>query len=385
MRAAVNLRTANLMVADGHGESMRSLTRALVDTADARRVELLLDAPSRFSGFEGPAAAVRVLRPFKLGNRLLTQALGGDPWYRARVPLARAWRAANVYLQSAHEPPPIVSGPRHIAMVYDVAFMRPGAEAFFEPETRAYLDRWTATNIHRADRVLVISEWVRDEVARIYGFPHEQVDVMPLGVDRRRFRNDADPSAIANVRRRLGIESPYVLFLGTLQPRKNIGALARAYARARRRGLAHTLVLAGAPGWRHADVAEDLEGVSGEGIRLTGPVDPDDLPPLLAGASAFVSVAIDEGFGMPILEAMASGVPVVAARQGGLADAAGDAGISVDPHDPEAIADALLQVTGDEPLRDDLRARGLARAAEFTWTRTARCVWRSLEQACASS
>ena len=385
MRAAVNLRTANLMATDGHGESMRSLTRALVKTSDSRRLDLLMDAPSRFSGFEGPSAEIRVLRPFKLGNRLLTQALGGDPWYRARVPLARAWRAADVYLQSAHEPPPLISGPHHVATVYDVAFMRPGAEAFYEPETRAYLDRWTATNVHRADRVLVISEWVRDEVARIYGYPKERVDVMPLGVDGRRFRDGVDPSSIAAVPRRLGIASPYVLFLGTLQPRKNLGTLARAYALARRRGLAHTLVLAGGRGWRYADVAADLEGVSGEGIQLTGAVDPDDLPPLLAGASAFVSVAIDEGFGMPILEAMASGAPVIAANQGGLANAAGDAGVAVDPRNPDAIADALLQVTGDDRLREDLRARGLARAAEFTWTRTARRTWQSLEHACASS
>ena len=326
-----------------------------------------------------------MLRPFRFGNRLLTQALGGDPWYRARVPLARAWRAADVYLQSAHEPPPFVSGPPHVAMVHDVAFMRPGAAAFFDSATRAYLDRWTATNIHRADRVLAVSKWVRDEVVRIYGFPTDRVDVAPHGVDAGRFQADADPDSVTATLRRLGIETPYVLFLGTLQPRKNLGTLARAYGLARRRGLAHTLVLAGVPGWRYADVASELESLSTEGIQLTGAVDPEDLPLLLAGASAFVSVAIDEGFGMPVLEAMASGVPAVAANQGGLSHAAGDAAILVDPRDPDAIAEALLQVTGDDRLRANLRAQGLARAAAFTWDRTAQRVWKSLEQACASS
>ncbi len=385
MRAAVNLRNANLMVTDGHGESMRSLAGALVATADAHRLDLLMDAQSRSPGFDGPNAKVRVLRPFRFGNRLLTQALGGDPWYRARVPLARAWRAADVYFQSAHEPPPFVSGPPHVAMVHDVAFMRPGAAAFFDSATRAYLDQWTATNIHRADRVLAVSKWVRDEVVRIYGFPTDRVDVAPHGVDAGRFQADADPDSVTATLRRLGIETPYVLFLGTLQPRKNLGTLARAYGLARRRGLAHTLVLAGVPGWRYADVASELESLSTEGIQLTGAVDPEDLPLLLAGASAFVSVAIDEGFGMPVLEAMASGLPVVAANQGGLSHAAGDAAILVDPRDPDAIAEALLQVTGDDRLRADLRAQGLARAAAFTWDRTARRVWKSLEQACASS
>lgn len=385
MRAAINLRNANLMVTDGHGESMRSLARALVETADSRRLDLLMDAPSRYPGFEGANARVCVLRPFGFGNRLLTQAFGGDPWYRARVPLARAWRAADVYFQSAHEPPPFVSGPPHVAMVHDVAFMRPGAEAFFDAPTRDYLDRWTASSIHRADRVLAVSEWVRDEVTRIYGFPAERVDVAPHGVDGDRFRADVDAEYVTQTVNRLGIQSPYVLFLGTLQPRKNLGTLARAYVEARRRGLAHTLVLAGVPGWRYADVAADLERMSGEGIQITGAVEAHDLPALLAGASAFVSVAIDEGFGMPVLEAMASGVPVVATNQGGLANAAGDAGMAVDPHDSDAIAEALLQVTSDERLREDLRSRGLARAAEFTWTRTARRAWKSLEQACASS
>ena len=384
MRAAVNLRNANLMITDGHGESMRSLARALVDTAATHQLDLLMDAPSRYSGFKGPKAAIRVLPPFKFGNRFLTQALGGDPWYRARVPLAKAWRAADVYFQSAHEPAPSFSGPPHVAMVHDVAFMRPGAEAFFDASTRTYLDYWTAINIHRATRVLAVSDWVRDEVVRIYGFPPERVDVAPHGVDGCRFQVRVDPASIAATLRRLRIEAPYVLFLGTLQPRKNLGTLARAYVEARRRGLSHTLVLAGVPGWRYADVAADLEAASGEGIQLTGAVDPEDLPLVLAGASAFVSVAIDEGFGMPVLEAMASGVPVIAARRGGLAHAAGDAGIQVDPLDPDAIAEALLQVTNDKRLREDLRARGLARAEEFTWTRTARRVWQSLERACAS-
>ena len=225
-------------------------TRALVDTADARRLDLLMDAPSslfRFRGTRTPRFAC--CDPFKLGNRLLTQALGGDPWYRARVPLARAWRAADVYLQSAHEPPPFVSGPPHVAMVHDVAFMRPGAGGVLR-RGDTQLSRPCGP---RPTFIAPTASWRSPNGCgtRSCGstaFRHEAVDVAPHGVDGDRFQADVDPQSVAERVASSGqIESPYVLFLGTLQPRKNLGTLARAYAEARRRGLAHTLVLGGRP------------------------------------------------------------------------------------------------------------------------------------------
>lgn len=382
MRVAVNLRNANLMITDGHGESMRSLARALVSSPGDHELDLLVDAAPRFAGLKGQRARTHVLRPFRVGNRTLARVLGADPWYRARVPLARSWRDADVYLQSAHEPAPFVSGPPHVAMVHDVAFMRPDADRFFEPPTRAYLDRWTATNVHRAERVIAVSDWVREELVRIYGLRLDRVDVAPHGVDGDRFMRRSHRLDVGPTLRRLGINAPYILFLGTLQPRKNLGTLVRGCAVARHRGMPHELVLAGGRGWRYADVAAELDGAEDGGVHQTGAIDPNDLPLLLAGASAFVSVALDEGFGMPVLEAMASGVPVVAANQGGLASAVGDAGIQVDPMDVDAIANALLRVTSDETLRQELCARGRARASEFTWERAAERVWQSLEYAC---
>jgi len=384
MRVAINLRNANLMITDGHGESMRSLARALVADAANHQVDLLFDAPSRVPGLQRQSAQIHVLSPFRIGNRLLSRVLNADPWYRARVPLASAWRRSDAYLQSAHEPVPLSSGPKHVAFVHDVAFMRPGAQRYYEPDTRAYLDRWTATNVHRADRIVAVSNWVRDEVVRIYGIEPNRVDVAPHGVDSQRFVARSDMAAVGATLRRLRVDMPYVLFLGTLQPRKNLGTLARAHAIARDRGMPHKLVLAGGRGWRYDEVEQELEATPNKDLQLPGIIDAADLPSLLTGASALVTVALDEGFGMPVLEAMASGVPVVAANQGGLANAVGDAGMKVNPLDEDAIADALVRVTSDPHLRNDLRTRGLARASELTWTRTAQHVWQSLERACAS-
>ena len=384
MDVAINLRSANLAIPDGHGESMRNLSRALVTTNPGHMLDLLTDAPPRYDLPRDSRASLRVLRPFPLGNRWMRKLLGADPWYRARVCLHPRWPAWSVYVQSAHEPTPVLHGPRQLAIVLDVACMRPGAATHFDPETLAFLDHWTAENVHRARGLVAISGWVRDEVVRIYGVRPDLISVAPLGVDRHRFRPDHDRADIEGCLARYGIAGPYLLFVGTLQPRKNLGTLTRAYLAARRQGLAHDLLIVGRQGWLYGDVAADIEGHGGEGVHLTGQVPAADLPRLVAGADAFVSVALDEGFGMPALEAMASGVPVVASDQAGLAFAVGDAGLLVDPCDQAAVTEALLRMAGDAKLREELRARGLARAAEFTWDRAARAVWEVVERVCES-
>ena len=383
MKVALNLRSANLAIPDGHGESMRNLSSAMVMTNPGYAMELLIDAPLRYPLARG--ARARRLRPFPFGNRWLRSMLGADPWYRARVCLRPAWQKLSAYVQSAHEPTPLLTGPNHVAVVHDVAFMRPDASRFFDSNTHALLNHWTAENVHRAATLVAVSPWVRDEVRRIYGIPQEHIHVAPHGVDAHRFRPNHDRESIAVCQARYGIQPPYILFIGTLQPRKNLGVLIDAFLQARRRGVKATLGIVGQKGWRYTDVEPHLERGLGSAVHLLGQVPPKDLPLLLAGAHIYASVALDEGFGMPVLEAMASGVPVVVSNQAGLAFVAGQAGVRVDPEDPDAVSAALLQVCDDCRLRQDLKTRGLARAAEFTWTRAAHAVWNAVEQACASS
>ena len=269
--------------------------------------------------------------------------------------------------------------------MHDLAFMHRDASANFEPPVLAELDRWTALNAHVARAIVAVSETVASDVVRTYGLPRDRVTVARHGVDRTRFHPDHDPVDIAACRDRYGLEPSYVLFVGTIQPRKNIPTLVQSMLRAQSAGLAATLVVAGAVGWQSAQSLDAMADAGCGAVRYLGRVPANDLPLLMAGATVFVSLARAEGFGMPALEALASGVPVVVADDAGLAEVVDDAGLRVDPANPSEIADALVRATNDGALRSELSACGTARAAEFTWDAAGRSVWRAIGQACASS
>jgi glycosyltransferase involved in cell wall biosynthesis len=197
--------------------------------------------------------------------------------------------------------------------------------------------------------------------------PPERVDVTPLGTDLA----PAPAGAVAAVRRRLRLEGPYLLGLGTLEPRKDLPTLVRAFA-----GLAgelpHRLVLAGLAGWGAGAVAAAVEdsGVA-DRILLAGWVPEADKAALLSGADVFAYPSRSEGYGLPVLEAMACGVPVVTTTGGSLPEVAGDAALLVEPGDAGALAAAIAKLAGDPAARAVLVGRGRARAAARTWDRCA--------------
>lgn len=229
-----------------------------------------------------------------------------------------------------------------------------------------------AAAAREADAVITHSEHVAEAMRRAYGLPAERVTAVPLGVDPA-YRPEAaggGPEILA----RHGIKQPYVLAVGLLSRRKNPLGAVRALARIRARGgPPFDLVFAGRDHDAGAAIVAEAErlGIAGA-VRLCGYVPPGDLPALYACARALVFLTLDEGFGLPAIEAMASGTPVVAARRGALPEVAGDAAVLVDPEDEEAAVEALLEVTTDGPARAARIAAGLARAARFTWDETAR-------------
>ena len=255
--------------------------------------------------------------------------------------------------------------------VHDLSFMRyPECSS---PPLLEYLMRSVPRSVERADLVLADSESTRCDVIELLGIAEDRVRTLYAGVEER-FSQPAAPDAVEAVRRRYGIARPYILGLGTLQPRKNIPALIRAYHALREaHGVEHQLVIGGGRGWLDDEIYATIDALGLEGdVLLPGYVDDADLPALYTGAAVFAFPSLYEGFGIPILEAMACGTPVVSADASSLPEVTGDAALLVSPHDVEALAHALWRLLDDGDLRETLVERGRQRVALFSWEAAAR-------------
>jgi glycosyltransferase involved in cell wall biosynthesis len=221
----------------------------------------------------------------------------------------------------------------------------------------------------QADLVITPSEATKADVVRHLQINPQRIAVIPWGCDER-FQPGSDPERFAAVRQRYQLPAQYLLFVGTLEPRKNLTTLLHAYAMLRAEACAvdFKLVVAGRTGWLYADVFDTVKTLALEDeVIFTGFVADADLPDLYRGAQALVFPSLYEGFGLPILEAMASGVPVITSHTASMPEVAGDAAILVDPHDPQAIAEGIARVLAEDRLRQALIQKGLARARCFTW------------------
>jgi glycosyltransferase involved in cell wall biosynthesis len=221
----------------------------------------------------------------------------------------------------------------------------------------------------QADLVIVPSETTKADVVDQLQIDPGRIAVIPWGCDER-FQPQEDPTRLALVRRKYRLPGRYVLFVGTLEPRKNLTTLLKAYAMLRAGGQDEDakLVVVGRKGWLYDEVFETVRALAlHRDVLFTDFVDDADLPDLYRGASLFVLPSFYEGFGLPILEAMASGVPVIASNTSSMPEVAGEAALLIDPRNPQAMAEAMAGVLADEQLRKTMTQRGLARAQCFTW------------------
>jgi glycosyltransferase involved in cell wall biosynthesis len=243
--------------------------------------------------------------------------------------------------------------------------------AAFNRSNRIYLSAVSRLAARRAARFIAVSETTRQDMVSHLDVDPRRVDVIYNGVDAQ-FRPAADSGVVRAFRESKGLPEQFILFLGTLEPRKNIPTLLRAYAVARQRGVTAPLVLAGGGGWgdlRLHSLIDEL-GITAS-VILTGYVAMSEQTLWYNAATLFAFPSLYEGFGLPVLEAMASGTPVIASNHSSLREVVGSAGITVDPHDPDSLADALVATMRDDAARADLSARGLIQARRFTWERAA--------------
>jgi glycosyltransferase involved in cell wall biosynthesis len=252
------------------------------------------------------------------------------------------------------------------------------------PVRRAYLRRITRRSVHRARKVIAISRSTASDITRLYGVPAEKVAVIPYGLDAI-FTPENAHTLEPMVRLCYSLPERFLLFVGTLEPRKNLPRLLDAYALARQRAELPPLVLVGAPGWQHERISAQAVRL---GIReclvLAGYIPREHLPGVYAAASALLYPSLYEGFGLPPLEAMGCGTPVLASSTSAMPEVVGDAGILADPYSAQAIAEGILRVTQDEPLRRQLVEHALERAKQFRWESAAQSTLRVLEDAYSS-
>jgi glycosyltransferase involved in cell wall biosynthesis len=259
-----------------------------------------------------------------------------------------------------------------IVTIHDLAFER--MPETFTRRGSFQLKLTVRRTAKKAARVATVSEYSRQDLLDIYKLPPEKVVVTYNGVEPSFTPRPSVPNEVEEVRRRFGISRDFLLAVGSLQPRKNLVRLIRAYARLRSEleNFRPQLVIVGRKLWLASEIFDEVKRQRwADDVILTGYVADEDLPALYRAARAFVYPSLFEGFGLPPLEAMACGTPVVTSDISSLPEIAGDAALLIDPNDERALANALIEIMNNDRLRAELREKGIAQARKFTWREAA--------------
>jgi len=346
-----------------------------VDTAD-RIVVNTRSLTAALTGVQRYGAELSALfgeRVTKVSPYRPMQGMAGHLWEQLQLPFLvkgrLLWSPAN-------------SGPimleRQVVTIHDIAVI--DHPEWFNARFAAWY-RWvTPRLVRRVSRVIAVSEFTKRRLVEVTGVDESRVSVVPNGVDKR--FNPKPPAEVAAVRNRLGIPSSnYVLSLATLEPRKNMVGQFEAWARC----VWHLpddvwLVISGPKGKDHVFSNLQLRNVPPR-VHFTGYVQDEDLPALYSGAMALLYPSFYEGFGLPALEAMATGTAPIVSNSTAPHEVAGDAGIAVDPHNHDSIASAIVRIVQDGRWREELEHRAVRRSEIFSWDRTADSTWHLLEEA----
>lgn len=353
--------TARSYRAAGTSRYLTSLLREFAETPRDEEIWAYLNdenVPAGFRSREGFVLARSRWPTYRPAARILWEQ-GAWPFLLRKDRMALAHGPAQV-LPLAWMGPSVVT-------IHDLAFMIDSST--FRMRSPTYLRAMVTLAVRRATRIITVSEWTRKDVIRLLGADPERVVSVHNGVDPD-YRVIDDRRAIEAFRRGHGLDGPFILYLGTIEPRKNLIRLIDAYVEIRRRG--HTewpLVLAGGMGPLHGPIREHAAatGLSERDLRFAGFVPAEEMPLWYNSAGLFVYPSQYEGFGLPALEALSCGTPVVTSNRSSLPEVVGDAGVLVDPLSVTAIADGMQRVIEDHTLRERLVQNGLVQARRFSW------------------
>lgn len=346
----------------GNETYIRNLIEALAALDNENRYTLYFSRAEAARAWQGrfPNFAVRLLPP---------------PTPIVRVPIALAYelrrRPVDV-LHVQYTAPPWCSA-SVVATIHDIAFEH--LPETFTRRGRMQLRLTVRRTARRATRIATVSEFSREDMIRTYQLPPEKVVVTQNGVEARFTPYPSSPNEAAEVCRRFGIEREFILAVGSLQPRKNLVRLLRAYAHLRDQWQddAPQLVIVGRKLWLYQEILAEVRRQSwARNVIVTDYVADDDLPALYRAAHLFVYPSLFEGFGLPPLEAMACATPVITSHTSSLPEVVGDAALLIDPYDEHQIARAMIRLARDESLRTRLCRAGVERASLFSWQTAAK-------------
>lgn len=274
--------------------------------------------------------------------------------------------------------PPGVKG-KKITFIHDMAYkVYPET---VRKKTKIILDLNVERSCKTADRIITISEFSKSEIIKHLNVPEEKITVMPCGVDRERFYYDGSDYS-RKVAENYGIKRDYFLYLGTLEPRKNITRIVSAYAKLKEEnGVVPLLVLAGRKGWMYDEIFDIVKQLNLDNdVIFTDYVKNEDVPWLMREAKVFLFPSLYEGFGLPPLEAMACGTPVITSKVSSLPEVVGDAGILVDPYSVDEIKDAMYKYMSDNEFYKESVLKGLKRGELFTWKKSSDIIKKVFEE-----
>ena len=346
----------------GIGTYIEELVPALLEADPGLDVTLF---HSRFAGSPPLTAPLDALPVQRLPQSIRRLYPSWSVFARPALPPSLQ-RVGIIHAPSPAAIPPPAPGQRLVVTVHDLAFRV--YPSLFPAAWRLLFRLGTRRAVRRADAIITVSQSTADDLVRYSRAEPSRIHVVPLAASLPTTEAQSEEAL-----EKMKISQPYVLFVGTLEPRKNLVRLVRAYRRAiGRTRLPHRLVLAGPLGWRPGPLLREI-ALEGPGeIMLTGKRSPGDLDALYRGAAAFAYPSLYEGFGLPVLEAMARAVPCIISTASSLPEVAGDAALAVPPRSASALAEAIERVLTDDAVSARLSAAARARAEQFSWEQTAR-------------